>query len=357
MNCENEEMGESQKEPEKEAGKAVMAGLGWKDLETLFRNLGEPRFRAVQAAEWIYKKRVDSIQDMANLPRPLREKLGEEYTLFSTRLEETVKAQDKTRKVLIRLRDHACIEGVVIHDGQRETLCLSSQAGCPVRCRFCASGRKGLLRNLTASEMVEEFMHLSRIAVGKVTHLVFMGMGEPLLNTGEVFKALNIITAPWGMNFGSRRITLSTVGIEEGIEELIRQGIQLTLALSLHAPDDEIRSSLIPYSRKGSVENLLKLAGEYRKATGRDVTVEYVLLDKVNSSVKHAQVLAGLLRKKRINVNLIPFNPVDGLDFQAPPRGGIESFLKILRQNGIVATLRKSRGLDAGAACGQLVLR
>jgi 23S rRNA (adenine2503-C2)-methyltransferase len=252
------------------------------------------------------------------------------------------------------------VESVLILSGGRRTVCVSCQVGCPARCAFCASGKEGLKRNLSAGEIVEQVLHIDRHLKEKgerVCHIVFMGMGEPMENYDAVVKAIQILNAPWGLNISQRRITVSTVGVVEGIQRLAKEELKVNLVLSLHAPNQHIRKKIIPYARKYPLEEILIAMDEYSVATKRDITYEYTLLSGINDRAEHAEELARLLKGKQCTVNLIPYNPVDGLRLQRPQRDEIESFRAILEEAGINTTWRYTKGKDIAAACGQLALQ
>ncbi|CCB89695.1 23S rRNA (adenine(2503)-C(2))-methyltransferase RlmN [Simkania negevensis] len=338
-----------------------LVGLLPGELKGWLEENGEPAYRYKQIFDWLYKKTVFAFDEMANLPKSLREKLAASFSLPSLTL-MTIEdsADEETTKFLWKLRDGKLVESVLISSGDRRTVCVSSQVGCPARCAFCASGKEGLIRNLTAGEIHEQVLQIQAQLKKKgehVSHIVFMGMGEPLDNYDQVVKALRLLTHPLALNLSPRRITVSTVGVVEGIEKLMDEEISVNLALSLHAPNQNLRKKIVPYSRKYLLEDILKAVDLYSKKTKRDLTYEYVLLKGINDSRKEAQELGELLKGQHCCVNLIPYNPVDGLNLKRPEKESIEAFREILDRAGIRSTWRYTKGKDIAAACGQLALK
>lgn len=315
---------------------------------------GEPPYRAKQILRWVYEKRAASFQDMSDIPLKLREELAASFTLGVMRCVETRVSSDGSRKFLLALPSSDTVEVVAIPQRSWYTVCLSTQIGCPVRCPFCATGRAGFRRSLTAEEIVEEAWMVERIEHQRITHLVFMGMGEPLLNYEALHRALQVFNSPEGFGIGSRRITVSTVGIPEKIVQLGRDWPEVNLALSLHAPTDELRNFLVPLNRVYPIRSLFAALREYLRCTRRRVTIEYTLWQDVNDGREHALQLAKLLRGLLVHVNLIPGNKVRGTPFVPSPKKRLEVFAALLREQGIPVTLRKSRGHDIQAACGEL---
>lgn len=331
-------------------------------LASVLQEGGEKPYRAAQILRWVYDFGVRSYDDMTDLPSVLRAKLTECLPLYTSEVVADQRASDGTVKLLLRWPDDTTSECVMIPDGGRRTVCLSSQVGCPVGCLFCASGLDGLQRNLTAGQIVEQALRVrflgeagstSRVD-GGLTNVVFMGLGEPLANYENVLKALRTINASWGLGVGARKITLSTVGLPDQMRRLADEELQVTLALSLHAPTDELRGEIIPWAKRVKVSDLVGAASYYFQRTGREVTLEYILLGGVNDEPKHASELAKVSKRMRSNVNLIPYNPVEGLAFDRPDEGRVRGFLSTLRGLGVNAHLRRSRGMDIDAACGQL---
>jgi 23S rRNA (adenine2503-C2)-methyltransferase len=298
---------------------------------------------------------------MTELSRELRESLPRSLRVLSSSVEEVQRSRDGTVKLLVLLEDGRRVEAVLIPEGKRRTLCISTEVGCPVKCVFCASGLEGLIRPLEAHEIVEQVLHARRLladdGAGPVTNLVLMGMGEPLLNFEATAAALKALRDPAGIGLGARRITLSTVGITEGMDRLAAEGHPINLAVSLHAPDDPTRTRIVPLNARYGVAKVADAARRYAKETGRDVTFEYVLLAGLNDSDGQASLLADLAAGAHVNVNLIPFNRVEGLPYGAPTEERVEAFAGILRARGVVVHVRRRRGDDIDAACGQLRLK
>lgn len=327
------------------------------DAQALLADLKQPSFRASQLLSWVYEHRVASFEEMTNLPASLRESLANDHTIYGSTVLSQQSSEDGTVKLLLQWPDGATSECVLIPGDERRTACISSQVGCPVGCVFCASGLNGLQRQLTGGEIIEQAMRIQALchAEGdRLTNVVFMGLGEPLANYGPTLHAVRTINAPWGMEIGARKITISTVGLPSQIRRLAEERIQVTLAISLHAPNDNLRQQIIPWAERVSVAELIEAAGYYFQTTGREVTLEYILLGGLNDQKKHAYELVRIARKIRSNVNLIAYNPVDGLPYERPSDQSTQHFERILLDAGINAHLRRSRGLDIDAACGQL---
>ena len=350
--------------PQKDSGQALaLAGLDREELVAAFAALELPAYRADQVLDWFYKRRADSYDLMTNLPSALREKLPGSVRLYSSRVSDASEDADGTTKFVVRLHDGHTIETVLIPQRPRLTACLSAQVGCPVRCRFCASGAKGVARNLETAEIVEQALHVTRRLdrEDRLTHLVFMGVGEPLLNLPRLLKAIRILNAPWGLNVGARRMTVSTVGVPATIDKLIAAGIQVNLAISLHGPTDEMRAKLIPYARLMRVDDLMNAAEDYYEFTGREPTFEYVLLAGVNDTPEVAKVLAKTVKPVHATVNLIPYNEVvlargEKSEFKTPSMKSVKEFRFALESRGVNVTLRRRHGTGVHAACGQLRL-
>ncbi|MDN3509208.1 MAG: 23S rRNA (adenine(2503)-C(2))-methyltransferase RlmN [Candidatus Neptunochlamydia sp.] len=336
-------------------------GLYAKEIKKFLDNEEEKAFRAGQLFDWVYQKGVTEYEEMLNLPGSLRTLLNEKLSLGLLKLQKVEDSEDgETAKFLWRLSCGRFVESVLISSGDRRTVCVSSQVGCPARCAFCASGKEGLIRNLTPAEIIEQVVLINHHLIQegeKVSHLVFMGMGEPLENYSSVVRALKIFISPELFNFSPRRITVSTVGIAPNIKRLMQEGVKVNLALSLHAPNQKIRKKIVPYARKSSLEEVLKSVRDYAKFTKRDMTYEYILIDGINDRQENAEELADLLKGEQCCVNLIPFNPVPGTYLRRPEKEIIEAFRKILTNRGIRNTWRYTKGKDIAAACGQLALR
>jgi 23S rRNA (adenine2503-C2)-methyltransferase len=332
-----------------------------------------PDYRAKQVFEWVYTRNVRRFADMTNLAKPLREELARDWAIDTATEHRRQKAADGTIKLLLAWPDQATSECVLIADGRRRTACVSSQVGCPVGCAFCASGMAGLQRNLTTGQIVEQVLRIRDLIAppqdhiqdtpsdspdetirSRLSNIVFMGLGEPLLNYNSVLKAIRIINAPWGLNIGARNLTVSTVGLPRQIRRLADEGLQINLAISLHAPTDELRRQLIPWAGKIPLQELIEAGRYFFEKTGREVTLEYLLLAGVNDHTEHAYDLVRVCRKMRCNVNLIRYNPVPSLPFERPDTYAAHRFVECLRQRGVNAHVRRSRGLDIEAACGQL---
>ncbi len=320
--------------------------------------LGEPKFRADQVWDWVYEKKVLSFDKMENLSKTLREKLDEVLTLSSlTFVTKTESNDQETVKYLWELSDGKRVESVLILSGKRRTVCVSSQVGCPAACAFCASGKMGFFRNLSAHEIYDQVVRINAELQQKgerVSHVVFMGMGEPLKNYDPVISAIRQLTDPAKLNLSDRRITVSTVGIVEGIERLSGEGIKVNLVLSLHAPNQHIRKKIIPYARKYELADIMKAMDTYHKKTGRDITYEYTLIEGINDHPDHAFELAHLVKGRHCTVNLIPYNPVPGVRLNRPSGKEIKAFRSVLFGCKIPNTCRWTKGDDIAAACGQL---
>jgi 23S rRNA (adenine2503-C2)-methyltransferase len=331
------------------------------ELGELLASWGEKPFRAKQILKWVYEKRASSWETMTDLSKGLRDTLQGAIALSCLREKETQVSQDgQTIKFLFELSDGKLVESVLIYAPDRRTVCVSSQVGCPARCAFCASGKEGLIRNLSAAEIFEQVLAIDRILYAKgerVSHVVFMGMGEPFENYDAVLQAIRLINDADHLGISQRRITVSTVGVVEGIQRFTEEGLSVNLVLSLHAPNQHIRKKIIPYARKYPIEEVLEAMVAYTRQTRRDITYEYTLLKGINDAPEHAEELARLLRGQACTVNLIPYNPVSGLHLQRPDKEAIDLFSEILNAAGVVATQRYTKGKDIAAACGQLALK
>lgn len=323
------------------------------DWPGIFKELGAPSFQGKNAARWVFQRGAASWAEMTDLPASLREKLEADTPLQRARLVNTSEAGDGAVKVLLAMEDDATVEAVGMPGTDGRTLCLSTQVGCPVKCRFCASGMEGLSRNLTQGEILEQVLWLRR-AQGPFQRIVVMGMGEAGHNLDAVLGALDVLLDDTGFGLSARRITLSTVGPKNALPRIAAWGRPVNLALSLHAPDDLLRHELVPGVAKRTIAETLAEADELFVALGREYTVEYVLLAGVNDSPEQAEALASLLFKRRCHVNLIPFNPVPELAYDRPAPLVQEEFAKHLRNRGLSVTLRRSLGRESDAACGQL---
>lgn len=316
--------------------------------------MGQEAYRAKQVGDWVWCKGVYDFAQMTNLPPKLRSDLAKGFHILSGKVVRRSEADDGVVKLLIEWPDQQCVECVIIPDGQRQTACLSTQIGCAMGCAFCASGLGGLGRNLTAGEIIEQLFHLKSACARRITNVVFMGMGEPLANYEATVSAIRAIIDPDRLGISARRVTLSTIGFPELIRRLAAENLPITLAVSLHAPTDQIRRELIPATGNTVIEDLIRACQEFFACRGRELTLEYVLLAGVNDSTQCAEKLAQLAHRMRCNVNLIRFNPVEGLDFRRPSEGVVRAFCDQLSQVGVNVHIRASRGAETHAACGQL---
>ncbi len=328
------------------------------ELAETLASWGQPRFRTEQVWRWLYVGLVASVEEMRNLPAGLRARLAGEFVVSGlTPVRSERSADGLTEKVLLRLRDGEAVEAVLMQEGTRRTVCVSSQVGCAVRCAFCATGLSGWTRDLSAGEMVEQVLYYARRLKDSgqaLTNVVYMGMGEPLVNYDAVRASIAMLNDPQGLNLGARRFTISTAGVVPGIERLSQEGLPIGLAVSLHAATDELRTRLVPLNRRYPLARLIPACRAYAGRTHRRVTFEYALIDGVNDAPVQADALAGLLRGLLCHVNLIPVNPVPELPYRPSPRERVLAFERRLKERGINATLRVSRGADIQAGCGQL---
>lgn len=320
---------------------------------------GQPAFRADQIRRWMHCHRVSSFADMHDLPAKLRDALQQEFLLLATEVVTHQTAKDRTEKMLLKLQDGRHVECVLMRELDRRTICISTQVGCGMGCVFCASGLLGLERNLSTGEILEQFLHIDRILSPdeRITNVVVMGIGEPLANLKSLLPALETLNEKGGWGIGARRITVSTVGLPEKIRELAAVGKPYNLAVSLHAPNDELRNKLVPVNEQIGIQAILKAADHYFDRTGRRVTYEYVLLGGINDTPQLARQLAALLRGRNAHVNVIPMNSVSELTFKNPGKPRTQRFVDALHSEGIKATVRKRKGADIDAACGQLRLQ
>ncbi|MDY7041204.1 MAG: 23S rRNA (adenine(2503)-C(2))-methyltransferase RlmN [Chloroflexota bacterium] len=334
--------------------------LTYSQLQTLLDSWGEPAFRAEQTWSWVYKQLADDYDEMRNVPKALRQRLADELALHTlTPLGELTSADRKTRKVLFRLGDGQTIETVLMHYRRRHTVCISTQVGCPIGCSFCATGQSGFERDLSSGEIVAQALYFARQLRSEDKHLsnvVIMGMGEPLLNYDATWQAIETLTDERGFNLGARRITLSTAGVIPGIRRLSREKLQVGLAISLHAPTEELRSQLVPLNRRYPLRKLIPACQAYVKATGRRVTFEYALIHEVNDWKAQARKLASLLDGLLYHVNLIPLNPTADSTYKPSSSWRARVFQEELNRLHVPNTLRLGRGVDIQAGCGQLRL-
>lgn len=333
----------------------AITGLLLYELEERLQPLGMEPYRAKQIMLWVHRRRAVTFDEMTDLSKEQRETLKQHFVITGLTVKEHQQSADETEKFLLGLSDGENIETVLIRDGDRKTVCVSTQVGCPIRCVFCASGLNGLKRNLTTEEIVEQVLHIQRRlpADDRINNLVIMGMGEPLLNLQNLVRAFKIFRSSWGMGIGYNRMTLSTAGLLDRLPTLIEQKVTPNLAVSLHASNDAMRKDVVP-TLKQTVSELIKGGVEYKQATGKDVTFEYVLMEGVNDSPENARELGRKLGGLRCKVNIIPYNPVQGLPYREPSTDTVDRFATALGQCGVPITVRKRKGSDIDAACGQL---
>jgi 23S rRNA (adenine2503-C2)-methyltransferase len=326
------------------------------DLRGWFQERGEPPLRARQVRRWILAGGAESFEQMTDLPKQLRHELATALVPLHTRIVRHLESADRTHKLLLELNDGRVVECVLIQEDKRRTACISTQVGCGMGCVFCASGIGGVERNLKSAEILEQLVRLRNLSpdLQRLTHIVVMGMGEPLANLDALLEALAVATSPDGLGIGARHVTISTVGLPVKMRRLADLGKQYHLAVSLHAPNDVLRSQIVPTNEQTGLEAILEAADYFYERTGRQVTYEYVLLGGVNDLPGHARELALLLRGRQAHVNVIPFNAVDGLPCRRPTAEALAAFLAPLRQQGISVKVRKRKGSDIDAACGQL---
>jgi 23S rRNA (adenine2503-C2)-methyltransferase len=368
---------------------ADIKSLTREELETQFKNWSEPVYRVTQLLDWLYSRRVTNWDAMTNLPKNLREKLQKKFSLQTLGLVRKQGSHDTTQKFLWQLHDRSLIESVLIpanpalygETSDRHTLCISTQVGCAYGCKFCASGLDGWKRNLTTDEIVEQVLaverwHASRSGVESrepgadnsgprhpapdtrlINNIVVMGMGEPLANYDNLLKALKILNASWGGGIGARKITISTSGLAPQIRKLAAEPMQFRLAISLHGATDETRNKIMPVNRKYPLKELVNACEEYQHEKGRMITLEYILIAGVNDSIDQTKPLALLAKRLFAKVNLIPCNKVEGLEWERPGEDVCENFLAALEKQNVTATLRREKGHDIDAACGQLRLK
>ncbi|HWL53067.1 MAG TPA: 23S rRNA (adenine(2503)-C(2))-methyltransferase RlmN [Chthoniobacteraceae bacterium] len=335
------------------------------ELKALFSQWGQPAYRAGQVLDWIFRKRVASFAQMSNLPAPLRERLDAEFGFRSLEPVRKQGSRDTTQKFLFRLGDGSLIETVLIpaspalygERSDRRTLCVSSQVGCAYGCKFCASGLDGFSRNLHAGEIVGQLLQVEALSGEKVNNIVFMGMGEPLANYDSLLRAITILNAPWGVGLGARQMTVSTSGLAPQIRKLAEQPLQIRLAISLHGATNEVRDQIMPVNRKYPVEVLLEACRHYREHKKQRITFEFILIEGINDSLEQAAALAQAARRLEAKVNCIPYNRVEGLPWNRPSLRRQDAFMEVLERAGVSATIRREKGHDIEAACGQLRLQ
>ena len=345
--------------------KIDIKSLSLEELETTLNELDEPRYRAGQIADWLYQKRVASFDEMTDVPQRLRAQLARQFSFDKIDIVRVLGAKDTTRKFLFRLNDGSLIESVLIpaspalygEKSDRRTICISTQVGCAYGCKFCASGLEGFARNLQPHEMVDQIIAVERASGDKIDNIVFMGMGEPFANFDNLLRAIQVINAPWGLGLGARHITVSTSGLAPQIRRLADEPLQIRLAVSLHGATDEVRDQIMPINRRYNIEALLSACDYYVAHKMQRLTFEYILIDGVNDTDEQAHLLARHAKRLNAKVNLIPYNMVEGLTWSRPSGNRQHKFLSILRKHEIAATLRREKGHDIAAACGQLRLQ
>jgi 23S rRNA (adenine2503-C2)-methyltransferase len=326
-------------------------------LRAWFADRGQPTLRVKQVRRWVLAGRAGSFEQMSDLPRELRAELSQNFAVLGTRVERHLQASDDTHKLLLRLQDGRLVECVLIQEPPRRTACISTQVGCGMGCVFCASGLNGLVRNLTAGEILEQLVRLRNLTPApddRLSNVVVMGMGEPLANLDNLLEALEVAGHKDGLGIGARHITISTVGLPAKIRKLADTGKQYHLAVSLHAPNDLLRTRIVPTNDKTGIAEILAAADFFFDKTGRQVTYEYVLLGGLNDGVREARELATRLQGRKAHVNLIPFNDVEGLPYTRPTPEAQTAFIDTLRRAGLSVKVRKRKGSEIDAACGQL---
>ncbi len=344
-------------------------------LSEQLQKIKEPTFRSTQILEWLYKKRISRFEDMTNLSQKLRNWLIENYSISKGNLILKNTSRDVTNKLLLKMSDESLIETVIIRapqegvgvENSRKTICISTQVGCAYGCKFCASGLAGWKRDLTSGEIVSQLMQVCELEdpytdrkkeeIASFDNIVVMGMGEPLANYENLIQALRIVNAKWGLNFGARRVTISTSGVVPSILKLAEEPFSFRLAVSLHGATNEVRQKIMPVNRKYPLEELLPAIKSFSSKHGRMVTLEFILIQDVNDSLDQAKELSKIANDLHAHVNLIPYNNVEGLDWIRPPLNKQQSFAKVLSDHKVSVTLRKEKGHDIDAACGQLRLK
>lgn len=346
-------------------GRTAITGLTKEELESKILELGQPKYRAGQVLDWVYSKRVKRFSEMSNLPEDFRTNLENQYIINPLSPVKDDRSTDTTRKYLYQLNDGRYIETVIIpasigqqgKRSDRNTLCVSSQVGCAYGCKFCASGLDGFTRNLEAAEITGQILAVEEETMKKINNVVFMGMGEPLANIRNLMQAIKIINAEWGIGIGARHITVSTSGLVPQIKKIAEQPLQIRLAVSLHGATDEVREKIMPINKKYPIRDLFDVLDYYRTKKSQKITFEYILIKDINDSIEQAEQLSKEARSLNAKVNLIPYNKVDGLNWQRPNERTQKDFLNVLTSSGVQSTLRKEKGHDIEAACGQLRLR
>ncbi|HHT48412.1 MAG TPA: 23S rRNA (adenine(2503)-C(2))-methyltransferase RlmN [Firmicutes bacterium] len=332
-----------------------ITGLDLKEVEALILELGEPRYRARQLLDWVYKKGTDAFGEMSNLPLSLQRSLQEQgWRVSPLAVAGAREARDGTKKYLFRLPDGFCVEAVYIPEVKRKTVCFSTQVGCAVGCVFCATGQQGFKRNLMVGEIVDQVRKIGQDRKIRISHAVAMGQGEPLANYERTLKAIRILNADYGLKMAARHLTISTSGIVPAIYRLATEELQINLALSLHATEDQLRSRLIPLNRTYPLAQVMKACRDYAAQTKRRVTLEYIMIAGVNDGEADLDRLIKLATGWLCHVNLIPYNPVPAVPYQPSPPRVRQRFLRTLEEHKVAASIRQERGGEVEAACGQL---
>lgn len=334
--------------------KTNITGMTLEEMESLIESIGQPKYRAAQLFNWIYKRGMLAFHEMTNFAKPLRQQLADLAEIGHVSVEKQVTSTDgQTTKFLFKLKDGLCVESVFMIDGKRRTVCLSSQVGCALGCSFCATGKMGFQRNLSAGEIIDQLLTIQKTLNVEVSNIVIMGMGEPLLNYDEVIKACDIISHDKGIAIGKRKITISTSGIVPGIKRFTDESQRYKLAISLNFADDAKRSQLMPINKKYPLHELINAARYYAAKSRHRITFEYVMIAGVNDRIEDASKLAKLINGLKCKINIIPFNSID--ENQCPPsEETINAFIKPFLNMNVVISVRRSKGVDIGAACGQL---
>ena len=329
--------------------------LSLNELEQALADIGEPKYRAKQIFQWLHKKYVNSFDEMLNLSKNLRQKLKENYYISCSAIEKKlISCYDSTVKYLFSLNDGEYVEAVLMSYHHGYSACISTQAGCKMGCTFCATGQGGFRRNLTAGEMLSQLQTMEKDRGVRISNVVLMGMGEPLDNFDNVVRFLRLVSSADGMNIGMRHLALSSCGLADKIRQLAELKLQITLSISLHAPNDEIRNRTMPVNKRFSIDELLSACREYIEKTGRRITFEYAMIDGVNDSIDCARQLASRLRGMLCHINLIPVNEVDKTGYKKSGKKSLNAFCAYLNNHGITATIRRTLGSDINASCGQL---
>jgi 23S rRNA (adenine2503-C2)-methyltransferase len=338
--------------------KKDIRALSLPQLTELFGQAGEPAFRARQVYDWLWAKRVVEFGQMSNLPKTLRDYLEEHFVINAVQIHELQISSDRTIKCAMRLHDNYVVESVLIPHQERMTACISSQVGCSLTCKFCATGKLKRMRNLNADEIFDQVVLVKNTAAehyeAPLTNIVYMGMGEPLLNYAETLKSIEKITSPDGLGMSPRRITVSTAGVAKMITKLGDEEVRFNLALSLHAANDAKRSQIMPINETNSLENLAAALTHFTEKTGTRPTLEYIVFKDFNDTLKDAQELVEFCKRVKSKVNIIEYNAIDGSEFQQTSTSRLLAFTKHLESHGIICNVRHSRGKDIDAACGQL---